>query len=351
MKKIALVAIFAVAMESAALLPQGNWEPSVRDRLNEVIERNKGNPDAYAVFDFDYTTAIGDLSYVCMWKILERLDLRTDDVHTMFTKDIPQSHMDEATALANIVTELKPMAGQDLTENQKWRMFIKRYWTLYRRLYDDIGEYRAYLWRTRVFMGYTPDEMKSLAKRAITDELKHGRLRRDKNAPKEKRGLAFTPELKELFRELRNAGISVYIVSGSFQETLLVATGPEFGFDLDPSCVFGAQLKTDANGRFLPEMKEGCVKSRQKPAFIRKNIAPRHHGAEPILAAGDSMGDYSMLTEFKNLQLALLFRRDWREQEMHDLAASGGKIAVQGRDETQGKLIPSHDSIFPNKKK
>ena len=44
-------------------------------------------------------------------------------------------------------------------------------------------------------------------------------------------------------------------------------------------------------------------------------------------AAGDSMGDYTMLTEFKNLELALLFMRNWRESEMFGLVASGGKVA------------------------
>jgi hypothetical protein len=114
----------------------------------------------------------------------------------------------------------------------------------------------------------------------------------------------------------------------------------DFGFDLDPTCVFGSDFKTDAAGRYLPEMKEGCVKTGEKPEFIRAHIAPRHHGAEPILTAGDSMGDYKMLVEFNDLQLALLFLRNWREPKLHELAARGGCVVVQGRDEARGCFIP-----------
>ena len=159
--------------------------------------------------------------------------------------------------------------------------------------------------------------------------------------------MVFAPEIKELFRELRRAGITVYIVSGSFQETLFVAMGPDFGLELDPSCVFGADLKKDSAGRYLPEMVDGCVKSGEKPKFIRARIAPRHHGADPVLTAGDSMGDYAMLTEFDRLQLALVFVRNWKQREMWELVARGGRVVAQGRDESRGCFIPDQKCIEP----
>ena len=55
-----------------------------------------------------------------------------------------------------------------------------------------------------------------------------------------------------------------------------------------------------------------------------------------------------MLTEFKDMQLALLFQRNWRERPMWDLIVSDGKrVAVQGRDETRGCFIPTHMCIQP----
>ena len=319
----------------------------MRERLNELIERNRGNPDAYAVFDFDYTTAIGDLSYVCMWELLENFDIKVDDFHALIAEGMDPKYKDDIDEISRLAAKLKPLAGQNLVDNPVWREFSSLYWKFYRRLYVDVGDYDAYLWRSRVFAGYTPRELHDLAKRGIANVIGRGSLRRDPTAPKEKRGIVLTPEIKELFRELRKAGISVYIVSGSFQEALTVATGPDFGLDLDPKCVFGAEFIKDASGRYLPTMKEGCVRSGEKPTFIRSVIAPHHYGADPILTAGDSMGDYKMLVEFDDLQLALVFVRDWKQPEMRELVARGGRVVAQGRDETRGCYIPELRCIEP----
>ena len=328
-------------------LSPGGWNPVVRERLNALIEKNRGNPDAYAVFDFDYTTAIGDLSYVCMWELLENFDIKVDDFHALIAEGMDQKYKDDIDEIGRLAAKLKPLAGQKLADNPVWREFVSRYWAFYRRYFVDVGDYAAYLWRSRLFAGYTPSELRELARRGLSKVIGRGRMWRDVNVPKEKRGMVFAPEIKELFRELRKAGIAVYIVSGSFQEQLFAATGPEFGLDIDPACVFGAELKKDASGRYLPEMAEGCVKSGEKPSFIRAHIAPRHHGAEPILTAGDSVGDYTMLTEYKDLQLALVFVRNWKQQEMRDLAASGGRVVVQGRDESRGCYIPELRCVEP----
>lgn len=342
-----MLALWAFAA-GAALAP-GGWEPSVRERLDALIEKNRGNPDAYAVFDFDYTTAIGDLSYVCMWQLLETLDFKfnTDDFGRLIADGVDPSHSAEIDALASLFVKVRTFAGQEVADRPEWREFVRRYWALYRRIQGEVGAYRAYLWRSRIFTGYTPIELRRLAEVAVPRALAAGGLRYDVNAPTEKRGLVITKEMKDLFSELRKAGIAVYIVSGSYRDTLLVAAGPSFGLDVSPSNIFGAELKKDADGKFVAEMTDDCVKSGFKPEFIRARIAPRHHGAEPVLTAGDSMGDYTMLTGFKSLQLALLFHRKWNEKEMRDLCASGGRVAVQGRDEAKGLFIPFHESIFP----
>ena len=333
--------------KSEGPLSPGGWNPVVRERLNDLIEKNRGKPDAYAVFDFDYTTAIGDLSYVCMWELLENFDIKVDDFHALIAEGMDQKYMDDIDEIGSLAAKLKPFVGQSLVDNPDWRKFSSLYWKFYRRLYVDVGDYDAYLWRSRVFAGYTPRELGDLAKRGIAKAIGRGCLWRDPTAPTEKRGIVFTPEIKELFRELRKAGIAVYVVSGSFQASLAVATGPDFGLDLDPNCVFGAEFKKDASGRYLPVMEEGCVKSGEKPSFIRSVIAPRHHGAEPILTAGDSMGDYKMLVEFDNLQLALVFVRRWKQPEMNELVARGGRVVAQGRDETRGCYIPELRCIEP----
>lgn len=340
------IAAFWIGTASAALEP-GGWEPSVRERLDALIERNRGNKDAYAVFDFDYTTAIGDLSYVCMWQLMETFDFKFDDFRSLMSSGLDARYVKDIEVISDLYAKLRPFAGKNVVDRPEWREFVRRFWALYRRIWSDLGDYSGYLWRSRVFTGYTTDELIGLAKAALPRAIAMGGLKRDANATTEKRGLVIAPEIKDLFRKLREAGIAVYIVSGSYRDTLVVATGPDFGLGLPQDNVFGAELRKGKNGALIAEMVDGCVKSGHKPEFIRANIAPRHHGAEPVLAAGDSMGDYTMLTEFRGLQLALLFARNWKNPKMRELAASGGRVAVQGRNEVRGCFIPSRECIEP----
>ncbi len=345
----AFLAVCLIVCSAEAALAPGGWNPDTKARLDALVERNRGNGDAYAVFDFDYTTAIGDLTYLCMWHVIETMNFRTDDVAALLAEGVPARYRGEVVELGRIAAKLRPLAaeGKDLTALPEWKDFAKRYWTLYRNLFDELGEAAAVMWRIRVFKGYSPDELRRLVRDAITAAQKRPGLRRDSVVPRETRGLTITPEVKDLYRELREAGIAVYVVSGALRETLLEATGPGFGLNVSPDRVFGTALKLDANGRYLPEKGPGCVPPGRKHEFIMEHIAPRHHGAEPVLTVGDSTGDYTMLTAFRNLQLGLLFMRNWREKEMHDLAASGGNIVVQGRDETRGALIPERRCISP----
>ena len=178
----------AMAKEAAVAeaLPPGGWVPAVRERINALIERNRGNPDAYAVFDFDYTTAIGDLSYACMWRLMETFDFKTDDFRKLFVEGLPSGYEEEAETVCALAAKLKPFVGSDLTKRSEWREFIMCYWTFYRRLFVAVGDYRAYLWRSRMFAGHTPEELRALATDAVRQNVAKGHMYRPSYMPKEK---------------------------------------------------------------------------------------------------------------------------------------------------------------------
>ena len=328
------------------------WRPEVRLALDRLIDRNRGNPDAYAVFDFDYTTAIGDLSYSCLWRLLETMDIRAgENISELLSAGVPGEHVAEAAGIAEEMMRMKSVRCENLQETAAWGRFAARYWKFYRTLFREQGSAFACEWRNRIFAGYSPAELRPLAHDAVVRDLAKGGLSRDRNAPSEFRGLAFPREIKALFRRLRAAGIKVYIVSATMRDFLLAATGPDFGLDFDPDCVFGSNLKLGEDGRYLAAFNETGVKSGSKANFIRKTIARRHHGAEPVRAAGDSMGDYDMLTGFPALQVALVFDRRPTEPLIVQLIASapssGGKVLVQARDEVRGVLIPDGETVKP----
>ncbi|MGM9765311.1 MAG: hypothetical protein ACI3ZO_03030, partial [Candidatus Cryptobacteroides sp.] len=60
-------------------------------------------------------------------------------------------------------------------------------------------------------------------------------------------------------------------------------------------------------GGFVPGYDQTFMDG--KVACIRKLIAPRHGGKDPVLVAGDSSGDYQMLTSFEGMKLGLIFDR------------------------------------------
>ena len=349
-RKIVAIAIAFAALGAGAALDPGGWNPETRACLDALIERNRGNPDAYAVFDFDYTTAIGDLSYLCMWRTFETMGFCVDGLAERLAKGIPQQFQDEARAVAALACSVKKAASEmkvSPTELPEWREFVRRYWALYRSFTGHMPERDIVRWRLRVFEDLEPERLTDATREAIAAMRGCRGLWRDPVARTEKRGFTIPPEMVNLFVELQKAGIAVYIVSASPREILLGATGPDSGLGIDQANVFGMELGRDGRGRVLPEPTDGGVKSRRKPEFIMSRIAPRHHGAEPVLTAGDSMGDYAMLTEFKDLQLALVFLRNWRERTLHDLVASGGRVVAQGRDELRGVFIPEMKCVDP----
>ena len=299
------------------------WEPSVKRALDDLVERHRGDPTAYAVFDFDYTLAIGDSSYVCIWQILETGDFRGGDMVKLMSEGVP--------------AELLPQVA-DLFAATDGVQRVKRFWPLYRRLWNDPGEAFGCEWRSRLFAGYTSDALVELARTAMRANAKRAGHRPDENVPTEKRGFVILPEVKKLVHDLRTAGIATYVVSGSCSGVLGVATGPEFGLDFPPECVFGCDTGVVAG---------------KKADFIRRRLAPRHGGRDPVLVAGDSMGDYAMFTELPGVENALVFRRQNRRtvdaplRKLIDGAPGpDGKYLVQGRDEPNGRMIPSHESVF-----
>lgn len=306
----------------------GNWEPSVKAGLEELLPPTPYSLpptpySPYAVFDFDYTLALGDSSYTCHWRILETRDFRGDDMVKIMTEGVPEKYH------ADIKAFLEAADGVET---------CKRYWPIYRKIFNELGEAFGCEWRARLFSGYSNEELSKLALDAMREGMANGVYRRDKNVPSEKRGFVILPEVIELLRALREAGIKTYVVSGSYSAVLKVATGKELGLDVDPDCVFGCDTGVEAG---------------RKTDFIRKYLAPKHGGKDPILVAGDSMGDYAMFTELKGVKKALVFARENKrdvDRPIRELIAAApgpdGKYLVQGRDEPNGRLIPTHESRF-----
>lgn len=87
------------------------------------------------------------------------------------------------------------------------------------------------------------------------------------------------------------------------------------------------------DGKFTTEYRKDYpqTQTKGKVEAINKFIKPKHEGKEPILVAGDSSGDYNMMTEFKDIQTLLIMKR---EGKLDDLTKDSRAVTQQRNSQT-----------------
>ena len=377
----ALVSAVAFVAEAESLVG-GNWYPTTFDGLNQLIERHRGEKDAYAVFDCDNTTVIGDVSQAYQIAMLEELHFAfgPERMVEVMLKDVPDANRpllpgrptftaaNLAADLADHYRELlaKKEAGSPYLGTALFAAFAAKYQRLYHGLIAAFGTKMAYPWIGYALTGYTREEIARFECHAVRKEMALGRIfqqrfeatdvfagRAGACSAEYTRGLAIPPENVALFAALRSAGIVPHIVSASNRELLLaVFASKEFGFDLPESCVYGYSFKHDEKGRVLPEHTDDrwMPQKEGKVDLIRRELMPRFGGREPILVGGDSMGDYNMLTAFRKMDRGLIFNhRSLRDDPLGELVRAalkcGSRYLLQGRDNATAALVKSPLSV------
>ena len=178
------------------------------------------------------------------------------------------------------------------------------------------------------------------------------------NVPK---GIGLTPEMRNLYRTLEANGFDVYVCSASLESVVeAMACDPAYGLGLDEEQVYGIRLAPTADGRLRAVGDSTYVQTYRegKVACIQEFIAPSHGGNGPALVAGDSNGDFAMLTSFPDLKVGLIVNCLRTGAIAGMTAASIGSVpdlglkerqtplyVVQGRDPELLQFIPSWDSI------
>lgn len=385
------VAAFVAAGCGKAPLAKGNWEKLNRERLNEIIIGNGSSSDSYspqqrpyAVFDFDNTTIIGDIAVATMVYQLENLRMRMspEEIWTALTDLFPNidapvegrpgvSVRMLATDIANDYAFLyeryisgAEMKLEEIRKTPEFLDFRAKTYAL-SAASDALGYETGCLWIIRLHNGMTRDEVRALAADAAEAEFARKRISREVwespdmgEAGRVKvevmRGLGLSDEMRNLYKALKNNGIDTYICSASMKEIVeAVACDPKYGLDVPAENVFGIMLKGGGiiraayDPNWEPTFKEGKVKC------IRQNILRKHGGAEPLIVAGDSNGDYNMLTEFRNLKAGLIIDcggsgaiAELSQQALatKEEEVSGTRYLLQGRDLAKKKFIKKNIS-------
>lgn len=265
---------------------------------------------------------------------------------------------------------------EDIRATAQYKDFIVKFLFLVDGYLDTpgIGMHYTFLWELCLLTGFTVEEVKSMVKEAISFELANQIGKQTLKTPSGLKtsagaltcsfnsGLRVYPEMQDLISTCRRHGIDVYIVSASYKPVVEVFSGiGNFGYNFDPDHVIGMELEIGADGKIIPEYKKGWVMTvgQGKVEAIDK-VIKSHPGKnhDPLFAAGDSDGDYEMLTKFPEMKLALIWNRVRQgkigtlcKQAVEEMDLPDPRFILQGRNENTGMVIPGSETILLGKKK
>ena len=192
---------------------------------------------------------------------------------------------------------LEQIAGNPaLKQKQPYKAFYEQDWAYFETLdlYSDNGLYSILLDATD---GYTEDEYRESV-------LKYFNTVVDKRYNKPYSKLVYAP-MVQLFQYLQNHQFEVYIVSGSdpqFTRAFIEETANIPARNVIGSTVLTKWIETDTGSYLVRVHKfvEPINDEAGKPVNILNKI-----GKIPVLAVGNSAGDYHMLEYSKNAPLSL----------------------------------------------
>ena len=391
--------------EAARVLQKNNWAPATYEALHKLITENgimspaySAADKPYAVFDCDNTTVINDIEEALLIYQLENLRFKIApeqmaEVLETGIPDIEQPFEDsyknsEGSALnVKILAEdcasdyeylYKNYTGfgaggtvslDEIKQTDEYQDFKAKVRFLYAAVNDTFDASVGYPWVTYLFTGMTSAEVQALATESHDYWLSYGEFKKETWTSPEslpgkagvvsvsyKTGLAFPEEMKDLYNTLMENGIDVYVCSASFYDVVYAAvTNPKYGYNVKSGNVYAMRLKTDGQGRYINEyddnyfQTQGKGKAHTVNAFIRGMYKNRG----PILVAGDSAGDFNMITEYPDMQLGLIVNRVRSDSFMsiskeaaESIGAEDAKYVLQGRDENSGMFRASEKSIL-----
>ena len=309
-----------------ATVLRGKWDPQVQTALNGLLS-NCGE-GSYAVFDFDQTSIVHDISQALWVYQIEHLCFADAPIHD-FLDGIPEpeSLMPETETtyaeMGRILSEeYKTMtarveAGESIEsiwQSDVYLDFRARMCSLLEAMDEQWGSWVAFLWQPGLLAGYTEAEARALIHDAILEQLGRDKLAVEQWLSPDgrwggdvMRGIWVSPEMKELYKCLQTANIDAYVCSASLELIVeALACDPVLGFGLPAERVYGLRfvegekLTAQFDSQYKQPIKEGKVDC------IKAYMAPAYGNTNPVLVAGDSNGDVPMLTAFSDMKHGLI---------------------------------------------
>lgn len=288
-------------LDAYTILPRDAWTDEVYEALVKTI--SEAPEDSYAVFDFDNTTIINDISMTLMSYMVENLKFvfpkeAAFDYFTAFLPDIDCS----LEGVGKSARELAQTMSKDyqylqkalekghklekLQNSKQWKRLKANLFLLNDGIENTFDYDTWCLWMPALFSGMTYGQLAELTRESVDYWMSRSEL-------------ILPQESLHLIQALRRRGIDVYICSASLEAIVeAMACEPKYGLNFPEDKVYGIRLKDKeiVGGAFEEDYQQTFLEG--KVACIKRFMSPQHGGKDPILVAGDSNGDMAMLTTF-----------------------------------------------------
>ncbi len=350
---LAIIGICYFTLLDEVAFSKKDWDKDVYKSLNALIVDHAGKND-YAVFDFDKTTIVHDVSNALLVYQVENLKFADAPSHSFLDgiddkdailkgAEISSREMGDTLKAEYNRMKARLSDGESMDSirvSDDYLDFRARFISFMDALGKTFSEEVWYAWMPGLLTGMTTEEAKELISEAIDDQLGEDKLAVEEwtspdgrwGGPVEK-GIFLPEEMKDLYAALNDNGIDTYICSASLElivETL--ACDSVRGLALSPERVYGLRfvdsprIVAKYDSEYKQPIKEGKVEC------IKTYIAPQYGDRGPVLVGGDSNGDVPMLTSFDDTRASLIIdvKRN-PESSIGQLAAKAKSEDNEGR--------------------
>ncbi|CAM3229097.1 HAD family hydrolase [Streptobacillus felis] len=315
------------------------WKKNVKDRIDELINKGK-NSNNYAIFDCDNTILMNDIQFALIHYVLKFKKYRTTPE---VLKSFLYKHFPNEDNVLSKFMEIFERAYNSEYVSDTYLEFLANIEELVEYLFFKYDHFDI----TMIFFyDMSEEELRALIQKAIdyhnTVEFGHENWIYEDNISSYKTGLSIAKEMEELIKEFCENNIDVYVISGSPRIQVEEALKPLKPYIKE---IYGKELEI-IDGKITGEIKEGTIETyyEGKVEIIDKFLYNKYNKG-PIFVAGDSMGDYHMLTRYEDTEISLLIDRNRTGKFSELLEANDDRYLSQTVDETIGRFIDAEKSI------
>lgn len=314
------------------------WNEKAKKRIDYLLE-NYENKNEYAVFDCDNTILMNDIQFAMVYYILKFKKFKI--TKEQYFNSLLELFPNEKEIIENFFSIYDEMEKAE-KDSDEYLKFLANY--------EDIVEYiyLKYHYDITSFLisGLTEIEVENLILDAIKyhENVEFGveNFIFEDSISSYKTGLKITEEMENLIKELNNKNIFVYIISGS--PTIFVKIALK-SLNSKISNIWGRELEI-VNGIYTGYMKKDEIfpMGDGKTKIIDEFLVSKYNKG-PLIVAGDSMGDYPMLTKYEDTKLSLLIDRNRKDKFKELILKNDDRYIAQRVDERIGIFIPGNESI------